>query len=66
MINPTVRELIELLKEMDQDAIVCIYDPFEKDNIPHATIEICNEMKDTRYVDNNGDEVVGNIVSIYG
>lgn len=63
MTNPTVRELMEILKTMNQDAIVCGFE-VENDTPIYYTFETCCELKNAKYINDFGDDVVGDIVSI--
>lgn len=65
MINETVRQLIERLKKMDQNAIVCKIEIGDCDNPEYCTIEICDEYKNEVYQDDDGDIQKGNIVAFY-
>ena len=64
MENETVGELIERLKGLDQDAIMC-FGEIEDDKIEYSTFEICNQFNDVKYIDNVGDIVTGKIVALY-
>lgn len=60
MKNTTVKELIEMLKKFDQDAVVC-----HNDGEEFTTFEVCMEKINVEYVDDAGDFVVGNIIAIF-
>jgi len=64
MKNTTVKELIEILKGMNPDAVVCHLE-FEYDDPIYSTFEICREFTNVTYIDDRGDEVVGDVVAIY-
>jgi hypothetical protein len=62
MKNTTVKELIEMLKGMNQDAVVCI-GYFDAGDAPfYSTAEMCKEVQNATYIDDGGDEVVGDII----
>ena len=64
MKNTTVKELIEILKGMNPDAVVCHLE-FE-DGIPiYSTFEICREFTNVTYINDSGDDEKGDIVAIY-
>ena len=51
-----------MLKGMNQDAVVCIGD-FDAGDAPfYSTAEMCKEVQNATYIDDGGDEVVGDIV----
>lgn len=60
MKNTTVKELIEILKGYDQDAVVC-----HNNGEDFTTFEVCKERINVDYVDDAGNYVVGNIVVFY-
>ena len=67
MKNPTVKELIEILKGMNPDAIVCHFEfgnPDDKEP-QYSSFEICREIKDVDYIDDSGDTKRGDIVAIF-
>jgi elongation factor P hydroxylase len=64
MKNTTVKELIEILKEMNPDAVVCSLE-MENDEPIYLTFEICREYKDVTYIDDEGNDVEGDVVAIY-
>lgn len=59
LINPTVKELIEILQGMNPDAVVCILE-FEHHEI--ISIEVCSEVKYCTYINDDGDCVKGDVV----
>jgi len=65
MINETVKQLIERLKKMNQNAIVCKIEIGDFDDPEYCTLEICDEYKDEIYQDDNGDNQKGNIVAFF-
>jgi len=65
MNNTTVRELIQLLSKMNQDAVVCGIlneDEIFDDEPLYSSFEILREIKKATYINNNGDEIIGDIV----
>ena len=64
MENTTTKELIEILKKMDPDAVVCHLE-MENNEPIYSTFEICRQYDNVTYIDDEGDEVVGNVVAIY-
>ena len=63
MKNTTVKELIEILQKMNQDSVVChleleAYEPI------YSTFECCREYENVTYIDNDGNDVNGNVVAI--
>jgi len=64
MKNTTVKELIEILKNMNPDAVVCHLEM--EDNEPiYSSFEICREFENVTYIDNDGDDVKGDVVALY-
>lgn len=63
MKNVTVKEFIERLQKMNQEAIVCRY--VHDDEPTYSTIETVADLKAVKYIDDAGDEVEGDIISIY-
>ena len=63
-VTVTVKELINTLKSMNQDAVVC---SFETDGVKdyYSTIEICKQVNNVVYIDDNGDDVIGDVVTIF-
>lgn len=64
MKNTTVKELIEILKTMNQEAIVCNFE-FEDNEPTFSSSEIVKEFKNVTYIDDDGDDVQGDVVAIY-
>jgi|JFJP01.1.fsa_nt_gi hypothetical protein len=64
MKNTTVIELIEILKQMNPNAVVCNLE-MEDDKPFYSTFEKCVEIKDVEYIDDSGDYKRGDIVAIY-
>ena len=62
MRNATVKEVIERLQKMNQDAIVCRR---LDDEATYSSIETMAEVKNAIYINDAGDDAVGDIVSIY-
>ena len=65
MTNTTVKELIEILKTMNQDAIVCHWEANDDEEPDFSTFEICREFKDTPYIDDGGEITRGDVVAIF-
>ena len=62
--NKTVKELIDILKELDPNSVVCNVEM--KNDIPiFSSIEICRQFNNVTYINDSGDTEVGNIVAIY-
>ena len=59
MENPTVKDLIEALQEMPQDSIVCVLDDDR-----YYSVDLCEDKKDVRYVDDSGITRKSDIVLI--
>ena len=64
MENTTVKELIEILKGMNPDAVVCHLE-LEDDKPVYSSFEICRQYENVTYIDDNGDDIVGDVVAIY-
>jgi hypothetical protein len=64
MRNTTVKELIEILKGMNPDAVVCHLE-MENDEPNFSTFEICRQYDNVIYIDDVGDNVKGNVVALY-
>ena len=54
MKNPTVKDLIQILSNMNQNAIVCHFDMNNNDPI-FSSFEICKEFSNVTYFDDDGD-----------
>jgi hypothetical protein len=65
VVDENVAQLIERLKNMDQTAKVCIAS-VDGDDTSYFSMELCTEVKNTEYVNDAGNYVTGNIVSLYG
>jgi hypothetical protein len=64
MKNTTVKELIEILKNMNPDSVVCHLEM--EDNSPiFSSFEIYREYNNVTYINDSGDDVVGDVVAIY-
>lgn len=57
----TVKELIEVLQKMNPEAVLCSAE-FEGDNVTYYSIELCKEISNATYCDDNGIETKGDIV----
>ena len=64
MKNTTVKELIEILKNMNADAVVCHLE-MEDDSPIYSSFEICREYNNVTYINDSGNDVVGDVVAIY-
>ena len=64
MKNTTVKELIEIHKEMNPDAVVCHLE-MENEEPVYSTFEICRQYDNVTYIDDEGNDVVGDVVAIY-
>lgn len=64
MKNTTVKELIEILKNMNPEAVVCHLE-LEEDKPVYSTFEICRQYDNVTYIDDNGNDVKGDVVAIY-
>jgi hypothetical protein len=64
MKNTTVEELIEILKQMNPKAVVCHLE-LEDDKPIYSTFEICRQYDNVTYIDDEGDDVNGDVVAIY-
>lgn len=64
MKNTTVKELIEILNGMNPDAIVCHLE-LEKDTPIYSSFELCRQYDNVTYIDDDGDDVKGDVVAIY-
>lgn len=62
--NTKVKELIEILSTMDPNAVVC--NMFVENNKSYfSTFEICNCINNISYIDDSGNEIIGDIVYLY-
>ena len=64
MKNTTVKELIEILNGMNPDAIVCHLE-LEKNTPIYSSFELCRQYDNVAYIDDDGDDVKGDVVAIY-
>jgi len=64
MSNTTVEELIEVLKKMNPKAVVCHLE-LENDKPIYSSFEICRQYDNVTYIDDDGDDVKGDVVAIY-
>ena len=62
MKNATVRELIEILKGLNPNAIVCIYECPQFNEPEYSTIEVIQEEQDVLYIDDDGKHQRGDII----
>jgi len=54
----------KILKGFNQDAVVChaIYDD---ENIGYSTFEVCREQSNVTYIDDSGQDAIGDIVYLF-
>lgn len=64
MRNTTVEELIEMLKEMNPKAVVCHLEMEDNEAI-YNSFEICRQYNNVTYIDDAGNDVIGDVVAIY-
>jgi hypothetical protein len=64
MKNPTVKQAIEALSKLHPDAILCRMD-FDEEEQFYSTVEIVKSVGKSKYIDDAGDFVEGEIVIIY-
>ena len=64
MVNITVKELIEILKKMNPDAVVCHLEMEDGEPI-YSSFEICREFYNVIYINDDSDDVEGNVVALY-
>lgn len=64
MKNTTVEELIEILKGMNPKAVICHME-MEHDEQVFSSFEICRQYDNVTYIDDNGNDVNGDVVAIY-
>ncbi len=64
MKNTKVKELIGILKEMNPDAVVCNLEMEDYQPI-YSTFEICREFENVTYIDDDGEDVKGDVVALY-
>ena len=64
MQNTRVKELIEILKGMNPDAVVCHLE-LEDDKPVYSSFEICRQYENVTYIDDDGDDAIGDVVAIY-
>lgn len=64
IINIKVKELIEILQTMDQDALVCGVEEIIHPTYEYATIVNCTEHENVELILDNGELIKGNIVAI--
>jgi len=64
MKNTTVKELIEILKKLNPDAVVCHLE-LEDDKPIYSSFEICREFENVTYIDDDGNDVKGDVVTLY-
>ncbi len=63
MKNVKVRDLIEILKKLDQEAVVCIIE-IENDKPIFNSIDMIKQADNVTYINDVGDEEIGNVVAI--
>lgn len=63
----TVGEFIEILNEYDKDAYICntIFNDYEFGDVEYSSIELINYHKNIEFIDDLGNTVVGDVISIY-
>jgi len=59
----TVKDVIEKLSKMDQDAVVCTVEVYDNEPV-YYTLELIREIKDVEYTEDDGSTKKGNIISI--
>lgn len=63
--NCTVKELIEILKDCEQDAIIC-HTLFESEESSfHSTFEVIKQVSNAMYIDDSGNESVGTVITLF-
>lgn len=65
MKNTTVNELIEILKTMNPNAVVCSCELDEHGLPIYQTFEICREFPKSTYINDSGEDDYGDVVAIY-
>ena len=63
--NITVGELIEVLKTLDQSAIVCVGDLYEAESMEYFGLEMLIEYEEQEYNLNGEGKKKGKIVHIF-
>jgi hypothetical protein len=63
-INIKVKELIDILKTMDQDAFVCSVEEIMHPTYEYSTIENCTEHDNVEIVLDDGEVIIGKVVAI--
>jgi len=63
----TVKQFIEVLKTLDQDAKVCIANLSDDINDPvfYSAVEGSKEIESQKYISNTGEELTGKILGLY-
>ena len=64
MRNTTAKELIEILKGMSPDAVVCQLE-MDRGEPVYSTFEICRQYDNVTYIDDDGNDVEGDIIALY-
>ena len=64
MENTTVKELIEMLKGMSPDAVICHLE-IENNKPIYSTFEMCRQYDNVNYIDDEGNDVEGDVVALY-
>lgn len=69
MKNTTVRELIEMLKTMNQNAVVCSLEMpdlnYPNDMPRYFVFTMCEEYKNIEYINDIGNVAKGDVVALY-
>lgn len=63
MKNITVKEFVEFLKEMDQDAVICSVEMEDMTPI-YKSLKMFEQLENVHYFSDTGSFVKGNIVTI--
>ncbi len=58
-----VIELIEILKKLNQEAVVCTFE-LEKDNPIFNSIEMVKQLDNVTYINDDGDDEMGDVIII--
>lgn len=64
MLEIKVKELMEILKTIDQEAVICSVEICH-DEPTFSFFEICREFKGVKYINDEGEEGEGNVLAIY-
>lgn len=60
----TVARLLEKLKSMDPEAVICHTKGDTNDGLWYSSIDIVNQLDKVAYIDEEGHDIIGNIVTI--